>query len=154
MMEMGEWTILEYLQAGAYTAIMLAVLGVPQMLSSYFDHGARRSDRMESEASTERRHQERLLEEARREERQEERRREERTQDEERRRREAELLERRFEDSERRHQEMMAALITALNNGGSQRELIRTLQQTVETLETENARLRQQNGNGNSSHSP
>ena len=38
---------MEYLQAGAYIAIMLAVLGVPQMLSGYFDHRARRLDRLE-----------------------------------------------------------------------------------------------------------
>ena len=157
---------MEYLQAGAYTAIMLAVLGVPQMLSSYFDLRVRRLDRMEGEANTERRHHERLLEEGRREERQEEQRREERRQEEERRREERRQgeehhREERRQDAEmaeRRHQEMMAMLIAALNNGGnqsdgeSQREFIRTLQQAIEDLKAENTRLRQQNGNGN--HSP
>ena len=144
-MEMPLWVI--YLSAGAYIAIMLAVLGVPQLLSSYFDLRARRIDRLENEANAERRHQENLAAEARREERLEERRREERREEEERRRREAEL-------SERRHQEMMAVLITAVNNGRnhengqSQEALIRNLRQTVETLEAENAKLRQQNGNG------
>ena len=186
------WVI--YLSAGAYIAIMLAVLGVPQLLSSYIDLRARRVERAENEANAERRHQENLAAEERREERRleeqrlaEERRREEqrlaedrrleeraqeeerhreeqrlaearrleeRAQEEERRRLETELWERRFEDSERRHQEMMAVLITAVNNGRnhengqSQDELIRNLRQTVETLESENAKLRQQNGNG------
>ena len=154
-MEMPIWVI--YLSAGAYIAIMLAVLGVPQLLSSYFDLRARRIDRLENEANAERRHQENLAAEERREERWEERRREERAQEEERRRLEAELWERRFEDSERRHQEIMAVLITAVNNGRnhengqSQEELIRNLRQTVETLESENAKLRQQNGNGGNS---
>ena len=35
MAAMEQWGTLQYLQAGAYIAIMLAVLGVPQMLSSY-----------------------------------------------------------------------------------------------------------------------
>ena len=146
------------------------------MLSSYFDLKARRLDRMNDEANTERRHQERLLEEGRREERQEERHRQERAQEEERlrqervqeeerrrqelaqeeerRRQEAELWERRFGDSERRHQEMMAVLIATLNNGGnqsnaqSQGELVRTLQQTIADLQSENSKLRQQAGNG------
>ena len=165
-MEIPIWVI--YLSAGAYIAIMLAVLGVPQLLSSYFDLRARRIDRLENEANAERRHQENLAAEERREERWEERRREERAQEEERqraqraqeeerRRLEAELWERRFEDSERRHQEIMAVLITAVNNGRnhengqSQEELIRNLRQTVETLESENAKLRQQNGNGGNS---
>ena len=108
---------------------MLAVLGVPQMLSSYFDLRERREQR-------------RLDDERRRQE--EERRRLE----EERRRQDAET-------AERRHQEMMALMIT-LNNGRNrqdvqdQSELIRILQQAVADLQAENARLRQQNGNGNS----
>ena len=126
-MEIPIWVI--YLSAGAYIAIMIAVLGVPQMLSSYFDLRARRLA----------------------EERQEERRREERRQDEERRREE------RREDAEaaeRRHQEIMAALIAVLssgrNHGNGQDDLIRTLQQTIEDLRAENDRLRQQNGDDNS----
>ena len=140
-----------YLSAGAYIAIMLAVLGVPQLLSSYFDLRARRIERAENEANTERRHQERLLEERRREERQEELRREERRLEEERRRQDAEA-------SERRHHELMTTLIAALSNGrnqdNGQSELIRSLQQTIETLETENARLRRENGDGDTAHTP
>ena len=106
---------------------------MPQLLSSYFDLRARRLDRLENEANAERRHQEALEE-----------RREERHREEERRRHDAEL-------AERRHQEMMALIVAAISNGGNrndaQNELIRTLQQTVDDLQTENARLRQQNGN-------
>ena len=166
------WTIITYMQAGAYAAIMFAVVGVPQLLSSYFDHRVRRADRLENEANAERRHQENLQAEARREtrqeereERQEERRREERRLEEEReeRRREERRLEEErrrqdAEEAERRHREMMALLIAALNNRGNQdngeSELIRSLQQTIETLESENARLRRENGDGNPSQSP
>ena len=48
----------------------------------------------------------------------------------------------------------MALLVTALSNGReqgngqSQNELIRSLRQTIETLEAENNKLRQQNENG------
>ena len=44
-MDFEQWTVLTYLQAGAYIAIMLAVLGVPQMLSGYFDIRERRKER-------------------------------------------------------------------------------------------------------------
>ena len=156
MPSMIELVTTNYLQPGAYIAIMLAVLGVPQVLSGYFDRRESRLNRQEAEANAERRHQERLDIEARREEgrreeveRREERRREERAEREERReerrRQEAEI-------SERRHQEMMTALIAAIRNGrnheNGQSETIRRLQETVENLEAENARLRQQNGNG------
>ena len=150
MLEMGEWTLITYLQAGAYIAIMIAVFGGPQMISSYFEARNRRADRLEAE----RRHQEILDAEARREERrreerqqEEERRREERQQEEERRRQEAEA-------AERRHQELLAALIAAIGNGrdrgDDQSRLVETLRRTIETLELENNRLRRQNGNGNS----
>ena len=122
---------------------MLAVLGVPQLLSSYFDLRARRLDRLENEANAERRHQE-MLEESREERREERRREEERRRHEEERRR----------DDERRHQELMALILAAMNNGrnqnDAQNELVRTLQQTVAALQDENARLRQRNGNGDS----
>jgi hypothetical protein len=171
MMTIPQWLI--YLQAGAYIAIMLAVLGVPQLLSSYFDHRARRRDRLENEANAERRHQETM--EERREERrearhqEEERRRQEeerRHQEEERRhqeeylrRQEMQLLRQEIEsrslESERRHQEMMTLLIASMSNGQNQRsgesqsEIIRSMQETIEGLQSENARLRQQNGDGN-----
>ena len=143
MPEMGEWTLITYLQAGAYIAIMIAVFGGPQMLSSYFEARNRRADRLEYEANAERRHREILDAEARREER----RREERQQEEERRRQEAEA-------AERRHQELLAALIAAIGNGRDRGDdhsrLVETLRRTIETLELENDRLRRQNGNGNS----
>ncbi len=181
---MPEWLTMKYLQPGAYIAIMLAVLGVPQLLSGFFDRRELRLNRLENEANAERRHQERLDIEERREERRrqelaeqeerrEERRREERAQQEELRRLEEERRreeraereeirrleeERRRQDmelSERRHQEMMTALIAAIGNGhhqdDGQSELIRSLQQTVENLESEVVRLRQQNGNGSPS---
>ena len=137
-----------YMQAGAYAAIMFAVLGVPQVLSGYFDNRSRRRDHLESESSAERRHREML--EERREERQEDRRREEeqRRQEDERRRQEFELQR---QDSERRHQEMMALIIN-MGNGSSRRgepadsETIRAMQETIDSLESENARLRGQNG--------
>ena len=59
--------------------------------------------------------------------------------------------------AERRHQELMTALIAVLstrnNHSNGQDELIRTLQQTIDDLRAENERLRQQNGNGDSSQS-
>ena len=139
---------LMYMQAGAYAAIMFAVLGVPQVLSGYFDNRSRRRDHLESESSAERRHREML--EERREERQEDRRREEeqRRQEDERRRQEFELQR---QDSERRHQEMMALIIN-MGNGSGRRgeppdsETIRAMQETIDSLESENARLRGKNG--------
>ena len=156
-MEMGGWTLITYLQAGAYIAIMIAVFGGPQMISSYFEARNRRADRQENESNAERRHREILDAEARREDRrleerreerlrEDERRREERQQEEERRRQEAEA-------AERRHQELLAALIAAIGNGrdrgDDQSRLVETLRRTIETLELENDRLRRQNGNGN-----
>ena len=171
MTEMMNWTLITYLQAGAYIAIMIAVFGGPQMLSSYFEARNRRADRLENESNTERRHREVMDAEARREERREERRleerreeRDERRQEEERRqderrqeaeerRQEAELRRQESEAAERRHQELLTALIAAISNGrdrgDDQSRLVETLRQTVEALAIENARLRQRNGNGN-----
>ncbi len=187
---------LMYMQAGAYAAIMFAVLGVPQVLSGYFDNRSRRRDHLESESSAERRHREML--EERREERREDRRREEeqhrreeeyrrreeerrhqeddrrrqederhrqeeehrrreeehRRQEDERRRQEDERRRQEFElqrqDSERRHQELIALMVNMI---GSRRgdeptasETIRAMQETIDALESENARLRRQNG--------
>ena len=135
MTEMTNWTLIAYLQAGAYIAIMIAVFGGPQMLSSYFEARNRRADRLENESNAERRHREVMDAEARREERRQEERRQE------------------TEAAERRHQELMTALIAAISNGrnqgGDQSRLVETLLQRVETLEAENSRLRQRNGNGN-----
>ena len=179
MTEMMNWTLITYLQAGAYIAIMIAVFGGPQMLSSYFEARNRRADRLENESNAERRHREVMDAEARREERREERRleerreerqreQEERRQEEERRqderrqgeerrqderRQEAELRRQESEAAERRHQELLTALIAAISNGrdrgDDQSRLVETLRQTVEALAIENARLRQRNGNGN-----
>ena len=176
---MMNWTLITYLQAGAYIAIMIAVFGGPQMLSSYFEARNRRADRLENESNTERRHREVMDAEARREERreerrleerreerqreqedrrqEEERRQDERRQEEERRqderRQEAELRRQESEAAERRHQELLTALIAAISNGrdrgDDQSRLVETLRQTVEALAIENARLRQRNGNGN-----
>ena len=122
------------------------------MLSSYFDLRSRRLDRLENEANAERRHREILEERQEERRREEERRRDERAQEEERRRDERTQEEERRRDEERRHRELMVMLAAALNNSRNQNEdqseLIRTLQQTVSDLQTENARLRQQNGNG------
>ncbi|MYC33155.1 MAG: hypothetical protein F4X64_08270 [Chloroflexi bacterium] len=56
---------LQYLEGAAYIAIVLAVLGVPQLLTHYFDRRDRRRDRAEAERirreereAAERRHQE------------------------------------------------------------------------------------------------
>lgn len=56
---------LQYLEGAAYIAIVLAVLGVPQLLTHYFDRRDRRRDRAETERirreereAAERRHQE------------------------------------------------------------------------------------------------
>ncbi len=108
------------------------------MLSSYFDIRARRQQE-------ERRQEERRQDEERRQQDEERRR-----QDEERRRQDEE---RRREDEQRRHRELMALLVAAFSNGReqgnghSQNELIQSLRQTIETLEAENARLRQEDGN-------
>ena len=123
-----------YMQAGAYAAIMFAVIGVPQLLSSYFDHRSRRRERQEAESNAERRHRE-LMEE-RRDEREE--------------RRQEFALQR--QESEQRHEALMTLLIHNLNHGPNRRseppdsETIRAMQETIDALESENARLRQQNG--------
>ena len=142
MTEMTNWTLIAYLQAGAYIAIMIAVFGGPQMLSSYFEARNRRADRLENESNAERRHREVMDAEARREKRRLDERRQE-----------TELRRQETEAAERRHQQLMTALIAAISNGrnqgGEQSRLVETLLQRVEALESENARLRQQNGNGN-----
>ena len=51
---------LQYLEGAAYIAIVLAVLGVPQLLTYYLDQRNRRNERREERADAERRHQETL----------------------------------------------------------------------------------------------
>ena len=50
----GICAVLPYLAAGAYIAIMLAVLGVPQLLTYYLDRRNQRRDRKEDRAESER----------------------------------------------------------------------------------------------------
>ena len=137
-------TALQYLEGAAYLAIVLAVFGVPQLLTYYLDRRDRRRERREDRAEAERtrREEREAAEQARREEREaaEQARREER------------------DAAERRRQEMMTALtgtIAAIleRNGHSaptdQSAVIAELQRRVAELETENARLR--NGDAASS---
>ena len=123
---------LQYLEGAAYIAIVLAVLGVPQLLTHYLDQRNRRKERREDQAEAER---------VRREERAET----ERVRREER------------ADAERRHQETLTALMGAITamtaiverNGHTppeQTAVVRELRQRINRLEAENARLRAGNG--------
>ncbi len=49
---------LQYLEGAAYIAIVLAVFGVPQLLTYYLDRRDRRRERREERADAERRHHE------------------------------------------------------------------------------------------------
>ena len=141
---------LQYLEGAAYIAIVLAVLGVPQLLTYYLDQRNRRSERREDQAEAERiRKEERAETERVRQEtlaEAERIRREERA-DAERVRREERV------ESERRHQEMMTALIAIVERNGhtppEQTAVVQELRQRINQLEAENARLRAGNGNGN-----
>ena len=142
---------LQYLEGAAYIAIVLAVLGVPQLLTYYLDQRNRRNERREDQAEAER---------VRREERAEtERIRQETLAEAERIRREeradAERIRREERvESERRHQEMMTALIAIVERNGhtppEQTAVVRELRQRINRLEAENARLRAGNGNDHS----
>ena len=138
---------------------MLAVLGVPQLLSSYFDIRERRREREAADRRWEQEQQRR--EETERREREEAERRREETQ---RRREEAqqrrEESEQRREESrqrqEERHQEMMTLLAVLVSNTAGQNqgqelgEVVRAQQQIIERLSEENERLRgEKNGEGN-----
>jgi Flp pilus assembly protein TadB len=91
--------LLPYFEGEAYIAIVVAVLGVPQMLSSYFDIRERRRSRSEDRLETERTRSENRLEAERI------------RQEAERTRREAEQTRREERaEAERRHTEMMTAL--------------------------------------------
>ena len=130
---------LQYLEGAAYIAIVLAVLGVPQLLTYYLDQRNRRNERREDLAEAER---------IRKEERAEtERIRREERADAERVRREERV------ESERRHQEMMTALIAIVERNGhtppEQTAVVQELRQRINQLEAENVRLRAGNGNGN-----
>ena len=131
--------VMMYLEAGAYIAIMLAVIGVPQMLSSYFDIRDRRRERDELRAENERI---RLEQEANAE-----RIRLEQEANAERMRLEQEA------NAERRHQEMMAMLAAVMSHNAGrangegdrdrdQTDIIRSQQQLIADLNAELAELR------------
>lgn len=141
--------ILPYLAGGAYIAIMLAVVGVPQLLTHYLENRNRQRDRLEDIAAAEQR---------RREDRDaaEQRRRDDQA-TEERRRREDQAA------AERRHQETLALLnntanlmVALLDNrqsapGPDQAAAIADLQQSVAQLTQMVGDIQHkiQNGNGN-----
>ena len=132
---------LQYLEGAAYIAVVLAVLGAPQLLTYYFDQRDRRRAGAEDRAEAERvRREERAAaEQVRRDEHAaaEQVRREERA------------------ESERRHQEMMTALIALLERNGlgspNQSELIEQLRHRIAELEAEVTLLRNGSG-GNLTH--
>ena len=123
-MDFEPWTVLTYLQAGAYIAIMLAVLGVPQMLSGYFDIRERRRERAEQASSAERRHQEMMA-----------------------------MIAATIANGQEmmattiaNGQELVAAALANSNRGGD--DAIRSLQQEVANLRAEIAELRKERSNG------
>ena len=117
----------------------------------------RREDRRREDEQRRREEEQRRREDEQRRQEEERRRREEerRLQEDDRRRQEDERRRQEFElqrqDSERRHQELVALIIN-MGNGSSRRgeppdsETIRAMQETIDSLESENARLRGQNG--------
>ncbi len=131
--------ILPYLEGAAYIAIVIAVLGVPQLLSSYFDIRERRRNREEDRHNREEerrnREEQRRADELRRSEHQLEA---ERVRLQERADSERQRMEERAE-TERRHQETLTALMgiiaTRTNGGrgtwesqnGAMREILRRL---------------------------
>ena len=143
----GICAVLPYLAAGAYIAIMLAVLGVPQLLTYYLDRRNQRRDRKENRAESERNREEtKSASERLRQERQAEN-------------------ERNRADAERRHQEMMTLLagvvtsLTAMTANlvenrqppppvADQSEAIADLQRAVTELTAAFNEMRQQIQNG------
>ena len=116
---MTQWTVLQYLQAGAYIAIMLAVLGVPQLLSSFFDLRERRRERQDAE---------------RRRENAEQRR---------------EDAERRREDRHQEMMTLLTALVSNTSGRTPEQEaVILAQQQIIDRLSSENEQLRQERENG------
>ena len=126
-MGIEQWTLLTYLEAGAYIGIMLAVLGVPQMLSGYFDIRERRREREETRVENERTRQERQEQEASAE------------------RRHQEMMAM-IAATIASGQEMIAAAIANSNRGDG--DAMRSLQQEVANLRAEIAELRQERSNG------
>ena len=134
-MDFEQWTVLTYLQAGAYIAIMLAVLGVPQMLSGYFDIRERRREREETRVENERARQEQVSSAERRHQ---------------------EMMamiaatiangQEMMATTIANGQELVAAALANSNRGGD--DAIRSLQQEVANLRAEIAELRQERSNG------
>ena len=133
---------LQYLEGAAYISIVLAVLGVPHMLTYYFERRERADDR----AAAERRHQEERAERQRREDEADRRRQDERA------------------DAERRHLEMMTALVAIAERNGhpppapaanpDASNLIAQMQQRIADLENNVHELQhQRNSNGNTNGS-
>lgn len=121
-------TTLQYLAGAAYIAIVLAVFGVPQLLTYYLDRRDRRRDRQEERAEAER---------VRRDERAD--------------------AERRHHEMMTALTATISALTAMLERNGhtspGQPGVIAQLQRRIEELEAENARLRNGNG-GNPPHGP
>ena len=109
------FSALQYLEGAAYIAIVLAVFGVPQLLTYYLDRRDRRRERREDRAETER---------IRREER--------------------EAAERRHQEMITALTGTIAAILERNGHSAptDQSAVIEELQQRVAELETENASLR------------
>ena len=116
---------LQYLEGAAYIAIVLAVLGVPQLLTYYLDRRNRRNERREDLAEAER---------IRREERAD--------------------AERRHQETLAALMAAITAMTAIIERNGhtppEQTAVVQELRQRINRLEAENARLRASNGNGDS----
>ena len=144
---------LQYLEGAAYIAIVLAVLGVPHMLTYYFERRERAADRAAAER---RREDERAAAERRRQD--------ERAEADRQRRADQAEADRRRQDeqaaAERRHLEMMTALVAIAERNGhpppapaanpDASNLIAQMQQRIADLENNVHELQsRRNGNGN-----
>ena len=116
---------LQYLEGAAYIAIVLAVLGVPQLLTYYLDQRNRRNERREDLAEAER---------IRREERAD--------------------AERRHQETLAALMAAITAMTAIIERNGhtppEQTAVVQELRQRINQLEAENARLRASNGNDDS----
>ena len=116
---------LQYLEGAAYIAIVLAVLGVPQLLTYYLDQRNRRNERREDLAEAER---------IRREERAD--------------------AERRHQETLAALMAAITAMTAIVERNGhtppEQTAVVQELRQRINQLEAENARLRAGNGNDHS----